>query len=342
MRIDQFDAEASVLHFVLRYNNTKCLWLTSSTLVFLRCSILIHKFTCWLQLSQPLTMGLFDRFKKKDDKPIVPATEERLENFPEMLTAKLLFLEKPNLETDRILKELRRHFSKVDNPSNDKALLYFFPDIKIQLQDSSIPAQCTIFLPNEDDSEPAIAEEAFQQNWHWNEASDSAKSCKYEVLVSDFMTRTLDYKTRFNLFAYFLSAVTKATSPLVVYSITSQKLVKPADVINSMASQENRYLESFINVRLYNISNSDSGDLLMDTLGLHLLGLPDVQIRFANLNESEIAGLLWNYAYYIFEQGDVIENGNTLLGLEPNSKWKCERQLSLTAPERLVINVQPA
>ena len=252
-----------------------------------------------------------------------------------------MFFEKPNLDADKILKELKLHFSKIDNSSNDKAFLYFFPDIQIQLQDSSIPAQCTVFLPNEDDSKPVIADEAFQQNWHWNEAGDSAKSCKYEVLISDFMTRTLDYKTRFNLFAYFLSAVTTATSPLVVYSLTSQKLIKPADVTNSMASKENRYLESFIKVRLYNISNGDSGDLLMDTIGLHSLGLPDIQIRFANLDEGRIAGLLWNYAYYIFEQGDVIENGNTLLGLEPNSKWKCERQLSLAAPERLIINVQP-
>ncbi|WP_416437667.1 DUF4261 domain-containing protein [Phnomibacter sp. MR] len=286
-------------------------------------------------------MGLFDRFKKKEDKSIVPATEERLENFPEMLTAKLLFFERPNLDADKILGELKLHFSSVDNPRNDKAFLYFFPDIQIQLQDSSIPAQCAIFLPNEDDSKPVIADDAFQQNWHWNEASDSAKSCKYEVLVSDFMTRTLDYKTRFNLFAYFLSAVTKATCPQVAYSLTSQKLVRPADVIDSMASKENRYLESFINVRLYNINNGDSGELLMDTVGLHVLGLPDVQIRFTNLNEGEIAGLLWNYAYYIFEQGNVIENGNTLVGLEPNSKWKCERQLSLATPERFVINVQP-
>jgi len=91
-----------------------------------------------------------------------------------------------------------------------------------------------------------------------------------------------------------------------------------------------------------NISNSDTKEILMDTVGLSLFGLPDFQIRFDNLNESEVAGLLWNYAYYIFEQGDVIENGNTLLGLEPNTKWRCERQISLATPERVVINVESA
>ena len=286
-------------------------------------------------------MGLFDRFKKRENKSLISVEEERLENFPEMLSAKLLFSDKPDLDPIIILEELKLHFSSVDNSNSDNAFLYFFPDIQIKLQDTSIPAQCTILMPNEGNSKSEIADGAFQQNWHWKEANDVAKHCKYEVLVSDFMTRTLDYKTRFNLFSYFLAAVTKATNPKIVYSLTSQKLLKPRNVIDSMTSKENGYLESFINVRLYNIGNGNSGELLMDTVGLHLLGLPDVQIRFENLDEGEIAGLLWNYAYYIFEQGDVLENGNTILGLEPNSRWKCERQTSLAAPKRIVIDIQP-
>lgn len=281
-------------------------------------------------------MGLFDRFKKKDkiEEPV-----ERLENFPEMLNAKLLFFDKPNLNTDRILSELKLYFTNVDNPSNDKALLYFFPDIKIELKDATISAQCTIFVPDDTNSKAEIANEAFQQNWHWADANTTAEKCNYEILVSDFMTRTLDYKIRLDLFMNFLVAVTKATNPQVVYSISSQKLIEPSSLIKSWDGQEKEILFGIINVRLFNISNSDTKELLMDTVGLSLLGLPDFQLRFPDLNESEVAGLLWNYAYYIFEQGDVIESGNTLLGLEPNSKWRCERQISLASPQRVVINV---
>lgn len=284
-------------------------------------------------------MGLFDRFKKKEkiEKPV-----ERLENFPEILNAKLLFFDKPNLNTEKILSELKLYFANVDNPSNDKALLYFFPDIKIELKDTTISAQCTIFIPGETNPEAEISEEAFQQNWHWAEANETAKKCEYEILVSDFMTRTLDYKKRLDLFMNFLVAVTKATNPQVIYSITSQKLIDPISLIKSWDGQEKEILFEIANVRLFNISNSDTKEILMDTVGLSYLGLPDFQIRFDNLNESEVAGLLWNYAYYIFEQGDVIESGNTLLGLEPNTKWRCERQLSLATPERVVINVESA
>ncbi len=282
-------------------------------------------------------MGLFDRFKKKEK---VEETAERLENFPEMLSAKLLFFEKPILTTDKILDELKLYFANVENPGSDNALLFFFPDIGIELEDTTIPAQCTIFIPDDTSPEVEITEEAFQQNWHWKNANETAKKCKYEILVFDFMTRTLDYKTRLDLFMNFLVAVSKATNPQVIYSINSQKLIEPNSLVNSWDGQKKETLFGSINVRLFNITNSDTKEILMDTVGLSVLGLPDFQLRFSSLNESKVAELLWDYAYYIFEQGDIIEDGNTLLGLEPNSKWECERKISLTKPERIVINVQ--
>ncbi|PSR52499.1 hypothetical protein AHMF7605_02645 [Adhaeribacter arboris] len=78
----------------------------------------------------------------------------------------------------------------------------------------------------------------------------------------------------------------------------------------------------------------------MDTIGMHALGLPDFQIKFTNLNESEVAGLLWNYWYYVYASGDVIQSGNTWQGLSKRSKWKAEKQLSFIEPERVVIDMR--
>ena len=285
-------------------------------------------------------MGLFDRFKKKEQVADNPESDI-LENYPEMLSAKLLFFDNPNVDPDKILSELRVFYKNVDNPSKGKSLLYFFSDIKVHLKDASIPAHCTVFIPDDSNERAEIKEEAFQQNWHWPKANETARKCNYEILVSDFMTRTLNYKTRLDLFMNFLVAVVKATSPQVIYLTGSQKLVEPAELIKSWEGQNKELLFGLINVRLFNLSNSDTKEVLMDSIGLNLLGLPDFQIRFANLNETEIAGLLWSYSYYIFERGDIISNGNTLLGLVQDSKWKCERQISLAGPERVVINVQP-
>ncbi|MGI4737141.1 MAG: DUF4261 domain-containing protein [Janthinobacterium lividum] len=283
-------------------------------------------------------MGLLDRLKKKEEKS---EPEERLENVPEMLNVKLLFAEKPVIDSQVVLAELRKYYPSVDHPQEGKSLLFFFPEIEVQFTDGAIAAQCAVFLPDDKNINAEIKEEAFQQNWHWREAEVAARSCHYEVLLTDFMTRTLDYKTRFKLFVNFVAAVTKATKPQVVYAVTTQKLLEPGTLIEDWDSREKEDLSALVNVRLYNISDGRAGETLMDTVGLHQFGLPDFQIRFTDYNPSEIAGLLWNYAYYLFENGDVIENGNTLAGLGGDSKWRCDRQISLVGPERIVLDVQP-
>ena len=283
-------------------------------------------------------MGLFDRFKKKTE-PTIKTEQEHLENFPEMLTVKLLFVDKPNLDTDKIFEEVKKYFINVENPSKENALIFSFPDFQIELADAKIPAQCLVAIPDENYPDIEIPDVAFQQNWHWQEANETAKSCKYELLVTDFMTRTLEYKQRLLLFMNFVVAVAKATKPDVVYSVYGQKLIKPTDLLEIWDKDEKPLLYGICNVRLYNLT--DINELLMDTVGLNSIGLPDFQIKFKGYEANEIAQLLWNYAYYIYEQGDVINNGNTLEGIVSGTKWKCERQLSFTDHERIVINVQP-
>jgi hypothetical protein len=282
-------------------------------------------------------MGFFDRFKKEEESE----PEERLENGPEMLNVKLLFAEKPTINSHLVLTELRKYYPTADNPQDGKSLLFFFPEIEVPFTDGAVAAQCAIFLPDEKDANAVIKEEAFQQNWHWQEAEVTARNCQYEVLLTDFMTRTLDYKVRFNLFMNFITAVIKATKPQVVYAVTTQKLLEPEALIQDWDSREKEDLAALVNVRLYNISNGKPGETLMDTVGLHQFGLPDFQIRFTNYNPSEVGGLLWSYAYYLFENGDIIENGNTLAGLERDSKWVCDRQIAIVGPERVVLDVQP-
>jgi hypothetical protein len=125
----------------------------------------------------------------------------------------------------------------------------------------------------------------------------------------------------------------------VVYPVAAQKLIAPDDLIDAWINSDQRTLHGLVNVRLFNINNGTAGEILMDTVGLHQLGLPDFQIRFAGLDEGAVGLALWNYAYYVYEHGDIIADGNTIQGLTPQSKWKCERQIATVSPERVVIHL---
>jgi hypothetical protein len=271
-------------------------------------------------------MGLFDIFKKQAPSP-APVS-----NAPEMLSCKLLFKAQPVIDNLLILAELQKTYPTVENMGE---LLFAFPEVPVVLSDATIPAQCSIMVLADALNVP---QDALQQNWHWPEATAAVGECRYEVLVTDLMTRTLDYKTRHRLFMAFLAAVIRVTQPAVVYSLPAQKLIAPDLLLTSWGAQQSA-LDILINVRLYNVSDSPEQEMLMDTVGLHTFGLPDLQIRFSNEDPSAIGTLLWNYAYYIFDKGNVIQDGNTIMGPTEGSKLTCHHTTSLLPPVRQVINI---
>ena len=79
----------------------------------------------------------------------------------------------------------------------------------------------------------------------------------------------------------------------------------------------------------------------MDTLGLAPFALPDFQIRYSDLRPPEVAAQLFNLALYLFQNGDVIEDGHTVEGVPTSAIWRCRRGLSAVEPERVVIELSP-
>jgi hypothetical protein len=54
-----------------------------------------------------------------------------------------------------------------------------------------------------------------------------------------------------------------------------------------------------------------------------------------------VAAVLGNTAWYLFQVGDVIDNGYTLDGIEEGSAWKCQHEDALAPPERVVLDLNP-
>jgi hypothetical protein len=254
-------------------------------------------------------------------------------NVPELLMARLLFTEKPLLNAAALAAALRKVFGSVDNP--DDSLVYFFPEYLVTFTEGNVPAQLMV-AATERPSGTDYLESALQQSWHWPEAATVVAGCEHEVSITDFLTRTLDYSKRVELFQKALECLIKLLAPQAICFTTSDKIVEPAAYLNRGKAE----LEGLLNVRLFNIADSGTPEMLMDTLGLHALGLPDFQIRFSDLEPGEVAGALTGYAYYLFENGPVIEDGNTIQGLTPADKWTCYHAESLVGPERLVIQLE--
>lgn len=92
---------------------------------------------------------------------------------------------------------------------------------------------------------------------------------------------------------------------------------------------------------MFNINNVGPGEMVMDSLGLAALGLCDVQCHFKELDPNSVARALYNLAAYLFERGDVIEDGHTVEGATPGSKWRCRYEDALVPPARVVLDLDP-
>jgi hypothetical protein len=94
------------------------------------------------------------------------------------------------------------------------------------------------------------------------------------------------------------------------------------------------------NVRLFNVGIGT--EHLMDTLGLAAIGLPDVQCAFSNLDPSWVAGWMYGVATYLFERGDVINDGDVIPAPVAGEHWTCTHEVSRVPPSRTVLNVKPS
>jgi hypothetical protein len=215
---------------------------------------------------------------------------------------------------------------------------FFHLNYMVNYEDGELPAQ-TALMPS--DIEPHIEyfTTALQQSWHWQEASEVVEACEYELVFTDMMARRLPHQQRLQLFNQVLRAILEVAPCNAIYWRSSDKLIQPESFLAAL--QEGQDLYGALNIRLYNIqSEQQRQEMVMDSCGLAALGVPDVQCHFYDIEPNEVAGFLMDISHYLYEQGDIITDGETI-GQDEEQRWTCEHQFSLIAPRRVVIDLNP-
>ena len=256
-------------------------------------------------------------------------------------SVQLLYKTPPHIDGNKLLNELCKHCGSVDRLGDkDNFYLYAFPEYAIQYKDAKVPPQIFLAFPDIGKNEINL-EDALQQSWSWPEARKIASACPIHLLLTDMMASGLDQKARLDLFHCALKSVLTVAPCKAIHWGTSQQLVNPLVFLDSRKLGDFNPLQFAINVRFYNIANSQKGEMLMDTMGLAVFGLPDLQCHFIGLEPNEVARVLFNSACYIFDKSDIIDDGNTIQGIKPTDKWKCQHEDALIGPHRVVLDLNP-
>ena len=253
----------------------------------------------------------------------------------------LLYEVLPSIDSDRLHAELQKRCGRVEElKSNGRSHHYAFPDFQVSYREGEVPAQVLLVYP--DSGHPlSNLDDALQQSWDWPAAGDAVANCRVSLLLTDMMAGGLDPRQRLSLFHDTLEAMLLLAPCRAIHWVRSQQLVDPVAYLVARQSPTFHPLQSALNLRFFRISNGQPDEAVMDTMGLAGLGLPDVQCHFTGLDPDAVARVLFNSAYYLFDQGDVIEDGHTIQGIQPEDRWRCQHEIALAAPKREVLDLNP-
>jgi len=229
----------------------------------------------------------------------------------------------------------------LDHPDPDSALVFHLRDFPVELEDATVPAQLAMLRTGKP-VEPSQYEEALAQSWSIDDPQATLSQCRHSMAMVNLMSSSLPQAERRKIVTGGLLALLETVEADLIYWTPSEQFIDPQTWVRRM--QEPGQIANpsygFLNVRFFNIEDS-GGEMVMDTLGSGALGLTDLQMHYRDLEPQKVAGLLYDVATYLLEHGDVIDNGHTVQGLQPEDHWMCLHEMSLLEPQRLVLDIDP-
>ena len=299
-------------------------------------------------------MGLFSNFKKKKPQDTRQEAKEELEKFDSTIRpggvfmVQLLMKEKCDVPTAEGMTEiLSKHLGKVEafgDQNKEKGFFSFAAwDYQSEFSDAKVPVQLSI-MGCEPSQADRIDEMKRSQMGNCQEDRDRILSeCKYAVTSVDMLGGGLKAQIRANMLMDYLEALLELYPTCeAVYSLNSGKLILADTIRSGQVKGLDRFIQYCVNARFFNINGTN--DHVVDTLGLSLLYIEDLQYHFHDMDPNWVVGHAYSMASYILSNDCPIKNGDTIDGIADGRivqdiQWKCCFEDSLIGPKRPVLDV---
>jgi len=239
----------------------------------------------------------------------------------------------PFRETEQVENEALRRKETTGSDRFELAAVFYHADYTVNFTDAEVPAQTRVFEPREI-REDLNWEGVLQQSWKWEGGAERLEEYRYAVTLCDWYAAMLPFERRIDMFQSVLASVIETTGCDAIYWQPSGQLI---DAGAFLASYPNEPLYGALNVRVYQMQRQN--EVLVDTLGLTALGVPDIQCRVVDMTPDRVIPMIYGASYYVYGNAGEAADGQLLGGA--GLRWRCERQRSVLAPERAVIDLNP-
>ena len=258
----------------------------------------------------------------------------------------ILFHERCNLpEKETMQSIMEKHLGETYCFSYDEKMAGFAPNKyknHFEKENKDIPAQLMISECFEIEK-PLMDEIAKSQLWDCPESEDILNSCKYQIFANDMLAAGLDYKDRAEMLVHYVEALMEMfpTCKAVLFE-TSKKMLSRDKIVNCIVPLESRFIYYAVNVRFFNIQGTN--DMMIDTLGMSTLFMPDLQYHFNGIDPNAVVNHAYNVLSYIFDNDNPIKSGDHIDGIKDGKmsmdvQWNVQYEDSLIQPIREVIDI---
>lgn len=281
------------------------------------------------------------------DKVLQQDLSEKAPSRPQMLIAQLLFREKPEACSFENAREAVEKYCGELGEIDEKPDILMFPVMKykVEFEDkpNGVPVLACFMQPFEFKME--LDELTRSQLWDMENGAEFLDEVRYEVVVHAMLSDALSYTEQTELFiAQLDAAVEMYPTCEAIYVTGSGKLTPTAKFLSDRQWDAGaRFINAAVNVRFFNIQGT--GDMLIDSLGMYTLALPDVQLHFLNLDPNNVVSYVYNILDYQYENDFPIDNNDSLDGIgadgniDMNVQWRARYEDSLVQPLRPVLDI---
>lgn len=248
-------------------------------------------------------------------------------------------------EKDFMTGVMQKHLGEVNCFSHSSELAGFEPlKYSVHFENDNIDAPPQLMIMKcIDIKKPLLDDIARSQLWSCKESDRILNTCKYQVIASDMLAAGLDYKERAEMLVDYVEALVEMfpTCKAVLFE-NSKKMYSRDTILNCTVPKEQRFVHYAVNARFFNIQGTD--DMLVDTLGMSTLFLPDLQYHFHGMDPNPVINHAYSMLTYIFANNNPIKPGDTIDGtkdgrLSQDIQWRVQYEDALIQPARGVIDV---
>lgn len=260
----------------------------------------------------------------------------------------LLFEEKAELSPSKAfaekLKDRGYEVNTEFEPGDTAARMFFLPQYTVDFDDAK-GVNYQLMLTDCSQREKQHGDElARTQFWATPNGVELLDSCPWQVFIGDFMSGTHPAKVRAQILSDWLEIALELLPDCKgVWFEGSQNVMTAEAMRDNPYEGIDRIFQGTVNVRFFRVGDTD--DMVVDTLGLHVFGVSDIQFHFQGLDPNHVVRLATDIGMYQLDNDMPIKDNETVDGLGADGsyrqdiQWKCRYEMSLIAPQRAVLDV---